>query len=299
MPVDVSVVKIDSSKEDTLKEKVIDGVKKAMELAKWKDYITEGADVSVKLNLTLDILLPGSNTSPWVTRGVIETILDYVGDIYLIDCDQLLFSADKAFKVSRIEPILNDYKKVSWYNLSKNKYRAIDIEGSNNIKILNVPEILFDTEFITIPVMKTHFRSTISGALKNQFGCLDDMKNNYHSFLPEILYNINFYAKPRFAVLDATVCMEGNGPKSGSPKTLDRILASSDIVALDTVSAIFMGFDPAKIDHINYAARRNLGTNRIENINIVGEDIRNMNFNFEPAKENFVAIVEAKLRESF
>ncbi|MBU1626567.1 DUF362 domain-containing protein, partial [bacterium] len=124
-------------------------------------------------------------------------------------------------------------------------------------------------------------------------------KNNYHSFLSEIIYLINLYAKPRFAVLDATVCMEGNGPKSGSPKTLDMILASSDIVALDTIAAKMMGFDPSRIEHLNYAAQRDLGTNDFENINIEGEDIINLAYNFKPAKENFVAIVEARLRQSF
>jgi hypothetical protein len=92
--------------------------------------------------------------------------------------------------------------------------------------------------------------------------------------------------------------MEGNGPKSGNPKVTDRILASSDIVALDTIAAKIMGFDPKDIDHINYAAKRELGTNKVENISIIGEDISALNFHFQHARKNFVGIIEAKLRDS-
>jgi len=299
MTVQVSIVKIDSTDENSLKTRVLDAVKEAMELANWRNYITKGADVSLKINLTLDILLPGSITSPWVTQGVIETIYDHVGDIYLVDCDQLLFSADKAFKISCIDVLAEKYEKVHWFNLSKNEYRPIKIEGSSNIEILNVPEILFDTETITVPVMKTHFRSTISCALKNQYGCLDHLKHNYHSFLSEIIFLINKHVKPRFAVLDATVSMEGDGPKSGTPKVTDRILASPDIVALDTVAAKIMGFGEDKIDHIKYSANNGLGTNKMDEITTIGEDISSLNLHFKHARKNFVGIIEAKLRESF
>jgi len=294
----VSVVKLDSSEGNNLKDRVIAGVEEAMELARWREHISQGADVSLKLNLTLDILLPGANTSPWVTRGVIETIHDYVGDIYLVDCDQLLFSADKAFRTSCIEPIAGDYNKVIWHNLSKNEYRPIKVEESKNMKTLNVPEVFYYTEAITVPVMKTHFRSVISGALKNQYGCLDRFRHNYHSFLSEIIYLINLHVNPRFAVMDATVSMEGDGPKSGHPKVTDLVLASPDIVALDTIAAKLMGFDPREIEHLEYAAKRGLGTNKLDEIEVVGENISGLNFNFKPANKNFVAIVEAKLRES-
>lgn len=294
----VSIIKVDSKDERLLEQNVVDAVKRAMELANWKSHITAGKDVTLKLNLTLDILLPGADTSPWVTRGVIETIHDYVGDIYIVDSDQLLFSADKAYKISRVEDVARDYKKVLWYNLSKNRYRTMKVEGSDNIEVLNVPEIFFFSETITVPVMKAHFRSTISCALKNQYGCIDYQRHNYHHFLSEIIYLINNFVRPRFSVLDATVSMEGNGPKSGFPRVTDLILSSSDMVALDAVSAKIMGFDPKEIDHIRYAARRGLGTDDPGEMELRGEDISPMNFDFKPAKKNFVAIVEAKLRES-
>jgi uncharacterized protein (DUF362 family) len=298
MKASVSIVKVNSKDEKNIEINVIDAVKHAMELSNWKNHITPGKDVALKLNLTLDILLPGADTSPWVTKGVIETIHDYVGDIYIVDSDQLLFSADKAYKISGVENIARDYKKVIWHNLTKNKYRPMDVMGSNYIKTLNVPEIFFFTEAITVPVMKTHFRSMISCSLKNQYGCIDFMRHNYHHFLSEIIYLINYFIKIKFSILDATVSMEGDGPKSGFPKVTDLVLASSDMVALDAVSSKIMGFNPSEVEHIRYAANKCLGIDDLNSIDIKGEDYSHMSLGFKPARKNFVAVVEAKLRDS-
>ena len=116
MTVKVSVVNINSSRGETLQERVVDAVRNAMELAGWTNYISNGVDVALKLNLTLDILLPGSNTSPWVVKGVIEAIYDHVRNIYLVDSNQLLFSADKAFRTSFVKHLADKYEKVFWYN---------------------------------------------------------------------------------------------------------------------------------------------------------------------------------------
>ena len=44
---------------------------------------------------------------------------------------------------------------------------------------------------------------------------------------------------------DAPTYLEGNGPKSGRPRVADLVLASADVVALDTVAAKVMGIEVA------------------------------------------------------
>jgi hypothetical protein len=58
------------------------------------------------------------------------------------------------------------------------------------------------------------------------------------------------------------------------------ILASSDCVAIDTVSAKIMGFDPMRLPYIRLAHEDGLGIGQIEEIEVVGEDIHDMNFEF-------------------
>ena len=77
-------------------------------------------------------------------------------------------------------------------------------------------------------------KTVITGALKNQWGCLSKMRHEYHLVLDDALADINSVCRPRFAIMDGTIGLEGNGPKSGFPKVADRVLASADPVALDT-----------------------------------------------------------------
>jgi hypothetical protein len=58
------------------------------------------------------------------------------------------------------------------------------------------------------------------------------------------------------------------------------MLASSDSVAIDAVAAKIMGFEPMKIDYIRLAHEDGLGVGRIEELEVLGEDISGMNFHF-------------------
>ncbi|MFQ6098733.1 MAG: DUF362 domain-containing protein, partial [Armatimonadota bacterium] len=161
-----------------------------------------------------------------------------------------------------------------------------------------VADILLHAELVSVPVMKTHNKSTITGAIKNQFGCLGKVRHNYHPVLSRALVEINRLVRPRLAVMDATVCLEGDAPKSGRPRVVGLVLASNDIVALDAVQATMMGFDPTTIEHLNLAAQAGLGTNDLSRIRLVGEPLDEWRLQFEPARDNLVSRVENRLRES-
>jgi hypothetical protein len=58
---------------------------------------------------------------------------------------------------------------------------------------------------ITIPVMKTHGRTVISEALKNQWGCLRELRHNYHLILAALSSTRSCLpsTSPRFLALGA------------------------------------------------------------------------------------------------
>lgn len=72
------------------------------------------------------------------------------------------------------------------------------------------------------------------------------------------------------------------------PMEKGLILASPDSVAIDTVAAKIMGFDPFKIDYIKLAHEDGLGVGRIEEIEVLGEDISDMDFRFSVG-DNFAS----------
>lgn len=274
-------------------------VKSVMELAGWQTFIPTGKDIVLKPNLGWDLFLPGCVTSPWVVEGVIQTVYDACENIYIADADQVLVDIDKAARKANFMPLTQKYKKVKWLNLSRQEMMEKEFTLGGQKFLLPIPRILFDSTLVSVPVMKTHGRCVVSLSLKNQWGCLPTTRHNFHPYLNEMIFQINNHLKPAFAVMDGTVCLEGNGPKSGKPKVCDVLLASSDLVALDTVAAKLMGFEPGDVHHVRYCAENGLGVSDLSQIGIAGDRMENFSFHFQSGVNNSVASVEGILRSSF
>jgi uncharacterized protein (DUF362 family) len=59
------------------------------------------------------------------------------------------------------------------------------------------------------------------------------------------------------------------------------ILAGSDIVAVDTVGARLMGFDPLKIPHIALACQAGLGEGDLNKITVIGGIVEDLAIDFK------------------
>jgi uncharacterized protein (DUF362 family) len=283
----VSVVRV--------KDSVLEAVREAMELAQVLEAIEPGARVCLKPNLGFDLFFPGAVTSPWVIEGVIKALQGRAGSITVVESDQVLVNIEKAMRRGGVERVLRE-TGVEFVNMSKGRFVEVAVPHPRRLKTIQVPEILTQSVLVTVPVLKTHDKTVLSGAIKNQWGCLEVLRHNYHLELDEVLTDIHQVLKPALAVCDATVALEGAGPKTGRPRLVDRVLASKDIVALDAVSARLMGFEPERIRHLQMLAEAGLGS--VRDYEVVGEDITDLNFHFQPAAHNFVSRVELGLRHS-
>ncbi len=289
----VSIVRV--AVEMTARDSVLASVQRAMELAGWHERIPRGADVALKPNLGWDLFLPGATTSPWVLEGVVRTLRDWVGRIHVVESDQVVVNVEKAFRLNRIDRVCREYD-LRWVNMTHAPMRSVSLANGRVLTELTVPEILLRMPVITVPVMKTHNKTVITGAIKNQWGCLPMFRHNYHLVLDAALADINAAVRPCFAVMDATVGLEGNSPKSGVPKVVNRVLASGDCVALDTVAAKIMGFEPARIGHLQECVAAGLGVADLNQITTVGDDDLSLNLHFLPAHHNVVSWMELVLR---
>lgn len=282
-----------------IRESVFFAVRQAMERGNWKKYIKKDRDIALKINLGWDLFIPGSITSPLVTEGVIKTIYYYVKNIYIVESNQVLENIEKAFYRSNTNKICDSYSKVKWLNLSKLEKVTVKHNQNSILKSVDIPKDFLSMDFITVAVMKTHDKSTITGALKNQWGCLPESRHEYHLQLNQAISDINTLIKPVFSVIDGSVGLEGNGPKNGRPKEMNLILASHDPVAVDTIMSELMGFDSSKIEHLKYCYERKLGEINLNNIDIVGGKISDFRKHFKPAKHNLISRLELFFRKSF
>ncbi|MCP3978110.1 MAG: DUF362 domain-containing protein [bacterium] len=273
-------------------------VRAALDAAEWKRVVPAGATVALKVNLGWDLFIPGSITSPLVAEAFILEIREHVGTIYMVEADQVLENVERAFHESGMAAVCQR-TGVEWVNMSRQPLDLVDAPENVVLRRVEVPRVLRDALLITLPVMKTHAKTGITGALKNQWGCLSKMRHEYHLVLDDALADLNHVVRPTLALMDGTVGLEGNGPKSGNPKIADRILCSADPVALDTIQAISMGIDPGSCRHLRRCAERGIGIDDRDRIDVRGMQPEEHVVAFRPAQHNAVSVVETLLRKSF
>ncbi len=134
---------------------------------------------------------------------------------------------------------------------------------------------------ISVSKLKSHALTRLTGAIKNQFGCIPGMlKAEFHSKLPngklfaQMLVDLNLMIRPRLFIMDGVVAMEGNGPRNGTPKKMGVILMSTDPVALDAVVCRLVNLSPELVEPVVYGDRNGLGTRK--NIELLGDPIEPM-----------------------
>lgn len=272
-------------------------LRRALEAAEFARHVPSGKDVSLKVNLGWDLFIPGAITSPFFVEALISEIRGHVGRIFIVESDQVLEDIERAFRRSGMAEVCRR-TGAQWVNMERGESILVDAPDNAVLKRLPVPRILRETVLITVPVMKTHAKTVITGSLKNQWGCLPKMRHEYHLVLDDAIADLNAVLRPAFSVMDATIGLQGNGPKSGSPRVADRVLASADLVALDTVHAATIGLDPASVRHLATCAARGLGTNDLARIDVRGLDPAADRVPFQPARHNAVSLVENLLRRS-
>jgi uncharacterized protein (DUF362 family)/ferredoxin len=133
---------------------------------------------------------------------------------------------------------------------------------------------------ISLAKMKTHGFMRITGAIKNQFGCVPGIrKGEFHVKMPRaehfaaMLVDINRFLKPRLYVLDGIMAMEGNGPGSGTPRRMNVLLLATDPVALDAVFCRLIHMPPHFVPTMRPASESGLGTWDEAAIEIRGDEL--------------------------
>lgn len=142
---------------------------------------------------------------------------------------------------------------------------------------------------VSISKMKTHAFTCITGAVKNQFGCIPGLrKTEYHVKMPDVYdfsrvcVDINRYLKPRLYIMDGIAAMEGNGPRGGELVNMKVLLFSTDPVALDAVCCRLIDLDPEFVPTAKIGKEGRLGTYTPDEIEVVGDDIEELiNKNFQ------------------
>jgi len=239
-------------------------------------FVSPGESILLKPNL----LVPRDparavTTHPAVFRAVARRFIDAAAAVTYGDSPgfgQPAFVARRAGLTPMAEELGLDAADFT-------RGRAIPFPQGRLIKRFTIAEGAAAADgIVSLPKLKTHGLTRITGAIKNQYGCIPGaLKAEFHARLPDVdrfsqmLVDLNRLLRPRLYVMDGIVAMEGNGPQNGSPRSLNVLLFSDDPVALDATVCDIIGLDRRLVLPIVHGSAAGLG--RAIGVEIVGEPV--------------------------
>lgn len=270
----VSLVKC----EDYGQKKVNEAVRQSLELiGGLESIIGAGQRVLIKVNiLNADRPEKAVTTHPALLRSVIRCVKEVGGEAVVGEASGIVYKdMERAWRASRLKEAAQE-EGADVINFQK----VLKVENPKNkmVPTLHIAkEVLSSDVVISLPKLKTHNFTLFTGAIKNLYGCIPGFrKKELHRLAPrpeefaKLMVDILCAIKPKLAVMDGIVGMEGDGPAAGSPRQVGVILASKDLVALDAIASYIIGYDPLDIDITRVAAERGVGTANIDKIEVRG-----------------------------
>lgn len=286
----------------TKPQTVFEDIGRAMHMAEYESFLPKDIATLLKINISWQHYYPACSTSPWQLDGVIQTlkkdgypeiIPTHNGTVVVDPYEGALKNKHEAVEAKHgLESVFLDFPPVKWIDYKpKAKMLVLDEIYPEGFQI---PEMFIGKNVLHLPTMKTHVFTTITGAMKNAFGGLLNRKRHWtHSVIHETLVdllNIQKEIHPGiFAVTDGTFAGDGPGPRAMRWHEKNVFLAGTDQVAVDAVSAKMMGFDPMSIKFIRLAHEMGVGTGDINEIEIVGEDISEVDWKMGGSENTFAS----------
>lgn len=280
----------------TAPESVLDDIGRLMHMLDYQAALPKDVRTFLKVNISWQQWYPACSSTPWQLEGTIRTLIqDGYSDIVAAHNRTVVVDAYVG-EVNNKHRLVTDRNGIPSLHLYEPEVEWVTYEPKQPFLVLDrifpdgvkIPKAFIGTNIIQLPTVKTHVFTTITGAMKNAFGgLLSERRHWTHAHIHETLVDLLMIQQDIhtgiFAVMDGTFAGDGPGPRAMRIHEKDIILASSDQVAIDSVSARLQGFDPMSIPFIRIAHERGLGVGDPKEIEVMGMDISGIDWHFETA----------------
>lgn len=151
-------------------------------------------------------------------------------------------------------------------NVSRWPSLTLNIKARRGDFKVNVPRPIFEEfdSFISLPVPKVHAMTTISNAVKNQWGIVQDkFRIHFHVAFDEVINEICRRLPNAVALVDGTFGLTRNGPMlEGIEVPLGWVSACDNLWLNDRLICELMRMPMEKVEHLMYAKQIGLMPDR-------------------------------------
>ncbi|MCB2225973.1 MAG: DUF362 domain-containing protein [Desulfarculaceae bacterium] len=255
-----------------------------------------GESCLVKINAMSQEVLPGRNSGPWVVDALLSQLRARFPALRLTLADSDVAGYPQFARACRHwgYDSLASCHGADLVNLAREPYREVPT-ANPACPTLSFPRAVFQSDsIINLPVMKTHVLSGISCCLKNHWGLLPRLRYQYHRQVHQVIAEINLQVKQTvFNLVDATVAMEGSGPKTGLPRPCGLLLAGRDRVACDAAALDYMGLPREIAPHVALSSAAGVGQ---MDYAATGDAVEPAGFQPPQLGQDIVSLLERRLR---
>ena len=256
--VDLAVVKGNNYYRSTLKAvELLGGMKK---------FIDKNSTIGLLVNSRYN--KPGTYVKPEITLAAINMCFD-AGAKKIVSLENV---TGAYWKLNSFEEKYSDViDKIQ--NAGRN-FKKVSIPEAKTLKEAEIEKEFLECDvYINIPIFKQHEGIRITGCLKNLMGLTSGDTNHYFhfgsnaggwyadvEFLSQCIADVNLVKKPVLCIADTTEYIITNGPFGpGNVIKSKKIVAGTDIVAVDSMGAKILGHNPEDILPISLAHKQGLG----------------------------------------
>jgi len=198
-----------------------------------------------------------------------------IGDGAIAGYDFDGFDTEEAFEATGTLEVARTLG-VEVRNLNRDAFEEVTISRPNVMETVRIARTALESDvIISVPVLKSHIRSHVTLSLKNMKGVMPgaEKRKSHRLGLDLAIADLNAVAYPSYAVIDATVGMEGLWQDPQDRREVGLVIAGRDALAVDIVGTSLMGIELDKVMHLQYVAQRQETTLDLGQIEIVGEPL--------------------------
>ncbi len=237
-----------------------------------KRFVKAGDIVVVKPNMGWDRKPEfAATTHPLVMRAIAEECLK-AGAKRVKVFDNPCNDPRRSYENSGIPAALKGMDNVEVKQMEEERYKKTKLNGVVLKEWELYTEALSANVFISVPIAKHHSLTGLTLACKNIMGIMGGNRGYIHREIEDALADVNSAVKSHLIIIDATRILTNHGPTGGSlrdVKVLNKLIASTDMVAADAYATGLFGLKPAEIAITATAHKRGLGEIDLSKVKVV------------------------------